>query len=146
MSGFIKDVNRSQSSLFPESLDDFVNTENAVRVIDVFIEALDLAELGFTGVITKSTGRPKYHPAVMLKLYLYGYLNRVQSSRRLETEANRNIELMWLLERLLQILKPLLTSGRIMLRVLSMFAGHSLNYADNFNCLMKVRLPLMVVN
>ena len=77
-----------------------VNAENTVRVIDVFIEALDLADLGFTGVITKSTGRPKYHPAVMLKLYLYGYLNRVQSSRRLEIEANRNIELMWLLERL----------------------------------------------
>jgi len=100
MSGFIKGVNRSQSTLFPESLDDFVNAENTVRVIDVFIEALDLAELGFTGVITKPTGRPKYHPAIMLKLYLYGYLNRVQSSRRLEIEANRNIELMWLLERL----------------------------------------------
>jgi transposase len=66
----------------------------------VFIEALDLAALGFAGMIIKSTGRPKYHPAVMLKLYLYGYLNRVQSSRRLEVEANRNIKLMWLLERL----------------------------------------------
>jgi transposase len=73
MSGFIKGVNLSQSTLFPESLDDFVHAENTVRVIDVFIEALDLAELGFTGVFTKSTGRPKYHPAVMLKLYLYGY-------------------------------------------------------------------------
>jgi transposase len=100
MSGFIKGVNRSQSTLFPESLDDFVIAENTVRVIDVFIEALDLAALGFAGMIIKSTGRPKYHPAVMLKLYLYGYLNRVQSSRRLEVEANRNIELMWLLERL----------------------------------------------
>jgi transposase len=78
MSGFIKGVNRSQSSLFPESLNDVVHAENTVRVIDGFIDALDLAELGFTGVITKSTGRPKYHPAVMLKLYLYGYLNRVQ--------------------------------------------------------------------
>ena len=75
MSGFIKGINRSQSTLFPESLDDFVNTENTVRVTDVFIESLNLAELGFTGVITKSTGRPKHHPAVMLKLY--GYLNRV---------------------------------------------------------------------
>jgi transposase len=100
ISGFIKGVNRSQSTLFPESLDDLVNAENTVRVIDVFIDALNLAELGFSGVITKLTGRPKYHPAVMLKLYLYGYLNRVQSSRRLEIEANRNIELMWLLERL----------------------------------------------
>jgi transposase len=100
MSGFIKGVNRSQSTLFPESLDDFVIVENTVRVIDVFIEALDLAALGFAGMIIKSTGRPKYHPAVILKLYLYGYLNRVQSSRRLEVEANRNIELMWLLERL----------------------------------------------
>lgn len=94
ISGFIKGVNRSQSTLFPESLNDFVIAENTVRVIDVFIEALDLAALGFAGMIIKSTGRPKYHPAVMLKLYLYGYLNRVQSSKRLEVEANRNIELM----------------------------------------------------
>jgi transposase len=98
MSGFIKGVNRSQFTFFPESLNDFVNAENTVRVIDVFIEVLDLAELGFTGAITKSTGRPKYHPSIMLKLYLYGYLNRVQSFRRLEIEANRNIELMWLFE------------------------------------------------
>jgi len=88
ISGFIKGVNRSQSTLFPESLDDFINAENTVRVIDVFIETLDLAELGLTGVITKSTGCPNYHSAVMLKLCLYGYLNRVQSSRRLETEAS----------------------------------------------------------
>jgi transposase len=81
MSGFIKGVNRSQSTLFPESLNDFVNAENTVRVIDVFIEALALVELGFNGTVTKLTGRPRYHPSVMLKLYLYGYLNRVQSIR-----------------------------------------------------------------
>jgi transposase len=77
LSGFIKGVSRSQSTFFPESLDDFVNAENTARVIGVFIEVLDLTELGFAGRIIKSTGRTKYHPAVMLKLYLYGYLNRV---------------------------------------------------------------------
>jgi len=81
-------------------LEDFVSTENPVRVIDVFVDELDLSELGFKGVVPKDTGRPNYHPAMLLKLYLYGYLNRIQSSRRLEREANRNIELMWLTERL----------------------------------------------
>jgi len=100
MPGFIKGVNHSQSTIFPESLYDFVNAENTVRVIDLLFEKLDLAKLGFTGVITKFTGRPKYHPAVMLKLNLYGYLNRAKSSQRLEIEAILNIELMWLLERL----------------------------------------------
>jgi len=91
---------RSQATFFPEVLDDFVSTENPVRVIDVFVDELDLSELGFKGIVPKDTGRPNYHPAMLLKLYLYGYLNRIQSSRRLEREANRNIELMWLTERL----------------------------------------------
>jgi len=95
-----KGKNRSQATFFPEVLDDFVSTENPVRVIDVFVDELDLIELGFNGVVPKDTGRPNYHPAMLLKLYLYGYLNRIQSSRRLEREANRNIELMWLTERL----------------------------------------------
>jgi len=81
-------------------LEDFVSIENTVRVIDVFVDELDLKELGFKGVVPKDTGRPNYHPAMLFKLYLYGYLNRIQSSRRLEREANRNIELMWLTERL----------------------------------------------
>jgi len=100
MSHHIIGRSRSQATFFPEVLDDFVSIENPVRVIDVFVDELDLSELGFNGVVPKDTGRPNYHPAMLLKLYLYGYLNRIQSSRRLEREANRNIELMWLTERL----------------------------------------------
>jgi len=99
MSGFIKGEARTQATLFPERLDDYIAEENAVRVIDVFIDGIDLSGLGFK-TVPKVTGRPAYHPATMLKLYVYGYLNRVQSSRRLEREAGRNIELMWLLGRL----------------------------------------------
>ena len=100
MSHHIKGQSRHQSTLFPEALDDFVTEENPVRVIDIFVDSLDLETLGFERVQTKVTGRPAYHPATMLKLYIYGYLNRIQSSRRLEKETHRNVELMWLLERL----------------------------------------------
>lgn len=100
MKRFIKGENRHQSTLFPESLDEYIREENPVRVIDVFVDELDLSELGFQGVIPKETGRPSYHPSTMLKLYAYGYLNRIQSSRRLERETQRNVELMWLTERL----------------------------------------------
>jgi transposase len=82
--------------LLPEYLDDYVSEENPVRVVEAFIDELDLEALGFAGVVPEPTGRPAYHPAVLLKIYLYGYLNQVQSSRRLEREAQRNIELMWL--------------------------------------------------
>lgn len=100
MSGYIKGHSRNQTTLFPEMLDDFVDENNSVRVIDVFVDELDLKELGFSGTQPKATGRPAYHPSILLKLYIYGYLNRIQSSRRLEREAQRNIELMWLTERL----------------------------------------------
>ena len=99
MSGFIEGESRSQATLFPERIDDYIAEENAVRVIDVFVDELDLSGLGFK-TIPEATGRPAYHPAMMLKLYIYGYLNRIQSSRRLEREAGRNVELMWLLGRL----------------------------------------------
>ena len=99
MTDFIEGEARTQSTLFPEALDDYITEENAVRVIDVFIDNLDLSNLGFK-TIPADTGRPAYHPGTMLKLYAYGYLNRIQSSRRLEREAGRNIELMWLLGRL----------------------------------------------
>ncbi len=99
MSKFIEGQDRSQGTLFPERLDDFVEEENPVRVIDVFIDDLDISGLGFR-IELAATGRPRYHPKMMLKLYVYGYLNRVQSSRRLEVEAQRNIELMWLTGRL----------------------------------------------
>src|SRR3977135_3490518 len=100
MKRFVEGVDRSQSTLFPECLEDWIDEDNPVRVIDVFGDELDLAELGFSGVEPEATGRPSYHPSVLLKLYIYGYLNRVQSSRRLEREAGRNVEVMWLTERL----------------------------------------------
>jgi transposase len=100
MRRFVEGVDRSQTTLFPESLEDWVSEDNPVRVIDAFVDALDLRALGFDGVVPEATGRPSYHPAALLKLYIYGYLNRVQSSRRLEREASRNVELMWLTGRL----------------------------------------------
>jgi transposase len=100
MKRFVEGTDRGQSTLFPECLDDWIDENNPVRVIDAFIDRLDLGELGFDGVEPAETGRPAYHPSVLLKLYVYGYLNRVQSSRRLEREAGRNVELMWLLGRL----------------------------------------------
>ena len=99
MSGFIKGESRSQITLFPEAVDEYIEEDNPVRVIDVFVDDLDLSTLGFK-TIPADTGRPAYHPGVMLKLFIYGYLNCVQSSRRLEREAGRNVELMWLLGRL----------------------------------------------
>ncbi len=100
MKRFVEGLDRGQGTLFPEVLDDFVEGNNPVRVIEAFVEALELGELGFGGVAPKATGRPSYHPSVLLKLYIYGYLNRVQSSRRLEREAGRNVEVMWLTGRL----------------------------------------------
>jgi transposase len=100
MKRFIEATDRGQGTLFPECLEDWIGEDNPVRVIDVFVDELDLAELGFDGADPEVTGRPSYHPSVLLKLYIYGYLNRVQSSRRLEREAGRNVEVMWLTGRL----------------------------------------------
>src|SRR4249919_3100148 len=100
MRRFVEGADRSQNTLFPESLEDWIDEDNPVRVIDVFVDELDFAELGFSGVEPEVTGRPSYHPSVLLKLYIYGYLNRVQPSRRLEREAGRNVELMWVTGRL----------------------------------------------
>jgi len=100
MKRFIESADRGQSTLFPECVEDWIGEDNPVRVIDVLVDDLDLAELGFGGVDPEATGRPSYHPSILLKLYIYGYLNRVQSSRRLEREAGRNVEVMWLLGRL----------------------------------------------
>jgi transposase len=100
MKRFIEGADRGQSMLLPECLDDFIEDINPVRAIDAFVDALDLGVLGFAGAEPAATGRPGYHPSALLKLYIYGYLNRVQSSRRLEREAGRNVEVMWLLRRL----------------------------------------------
>ena len=100
MKRFVEGEDRTQVTLLPECLDDYVGEDNPVRVIDVFINELDLSGLGFEGMAPAVTGRPAYHPAVLLKIYLYGYLNRLQSSRRLERETQRNLELIWLTGRL----------------------------------------------
>lgn len=100
MSRYIEGQDRQQVTLLPECLDDFIAEDNTVRIVDVFINELDLVGLGFDGAKPAATGRPSYHPSVLLKLYLYGYLNRIQSSRRLERECQRNVELMWLTGRL----------------------------------------------
>ncbi len=103
MKRFIQGEDRTQATLLPELLDDYITENNPVRVIDVYVDNLDLGELGFEGVEPEATGRPGYHPAVLLKLYIYGYLNRIQSTRRLETETQRNVELMWLTCRLMPL-------------------------------------------
>jgi transposase len=107
MTRFVVGDDRSQSTLFPERLDDYLGEDNPVRAIDAFVDELDLAKLGFDGVEPAVTGRPAYHPATLLKIYVYGYLNRVQSSRRLERECQRNIELVWLTGRLMPDFKTI---------------------------------------
>src|SRR5438045_2844289 len=114
MHRFIDGEDRLQQTLLPHSLEDYVGAENPVRVIEAFIDELDLAALGFAGMMPAATGRPAYHPSPLLKIYLYGYLNRVESSRRLEREAQRNIELMWLTGRLAPDFKTI--AARIMAR------------------------------
>ena len=100
MKRFVEAQDRSQTTLFPERLDDYIAEDNPVRVVDVFVEELDLELAGFEGMHPEATGRPGYHPATLLKIYIYGYLNRIQSSRRLERETQRNVELIWLTGRL----------------------------------------------
>ena len=107
MKRFIQGECRTQSTLLPELLDDYISDTNPVRVVDVFVDELDLGKLGFEGVEPAATGRPAYHPASLLKIYIYGYLNRIQSSRRLEKEAQRNVELMWLTGRLMPDFKTI---------------------------------------
>ena len=112
MKRFIEGADRSQVTLLPECLDDYIAEDNPVRVVDAYVEELDLQELGFDGAEPALTGRPSYHPAILLKIYIYGYLNRIQSSRRLEREAQRNVELMWLTGRLAPDFKTIADFGR----------------------------------
>ena len=100
MKRFIEGESRAQATLFPERLDDWIAEDNPVRAVDAFVDELDLAKLGFEGAEPASTGRPAYHPGTLLKIYIYGYLNRLPSSRRLERETQRNLELIWLTGRL----------------------------------------------
>jgi len=127
MKRFIEGVDRGQITLFPERLDDWVGEDNPVRVVDVFVDELDLGGVGFGRVAPETTGRPGYHPSVLLKLYIYGYLNRVQSSRRLEREAGRNVEVMWLTGRLAPDHKTIADfrkdNGRAIRKVCSQFVA-----------------------
>ncbi len=107
MKRFIQGEHRGQETFLPASLDDYVTDANPVRVVDNFVDELDLVKLGFEGALPADTGRPAYHPSVLLKIYIYGYLNRISSSRRLEREAQRNVELMWLTGRLLPDFKTI---------------------------------------
>src|SRR4029453_15400906 len=100
MKRYVEGEDRSQATLLPECLDDYIAEDNPVRAVDAFVEELDLKGLGFAGADPALTGRPAYHPGVLLKIYIYGYLNRIASSRRLERETQRNVELMWLTGRL----------------------------------------------
>src|ERR1700733_124340 len=100
MGRFVEGEDRRQGVLLPEFLDDYVSEENPVRVIEAFVEALDLGTLGFAGEVAEATGRPGYHPGLLLKIYVYGYINQIASSRRLERESQRNVEMMWLTGRL----------------------------------------------
>src|ERR1700730_16210887 len=127
MRRFVEGADREQITLFPECLEDWIDEDNPVRAIDAFVDELDLAELGFSGVDPEVTGRPSYHPSVLLKLYIYGYLNRVQSSRRLEREAGRNVEVMWLTGRLVPDHKTIADfrkdSGRAIRQVCARFVA-----------------------
>src|SRR5688500_8275098 len=107
MKRFIEGEDRSQVTLLPECLDDFIGEDNPVRVIDAFVDELDLQTLAFEGTERAATGRPSYHPSLLLKIYIYGYLNRIQSSRRLERETQRNLELIWLTGRLMPDFKTI---------------------------------------
>jgi transposase len=100
MKRFVEGDDRKQVALLPQCVDDYIGQDNPVRIVDVFVDELDLTTLGFKGTAPAITGRPSYHPGVMLKIYIYGYLNRVPSSRRLERDCQRNVELMWLTGRL----------------------------------------------
>ena len=127
MKRFIEGASRSQSTLFPEYLEDWIDEDNPVRVVDVFVDELDLSGLGFARVEACATGRPGYHSSILLKLYVYGYLNRVQSSRRLEREAGRNVEVMWLTGRLAPNHKTIADfrkdNGRAIRKVCSQFVS-----------------------
>ena len=107
MKRFIEGADRTQAMLLPECVEDYVGPDNPVRVVEAFVEQLDLRAMGFEGSDPQATGRPAYHPSVLLKIYIYGYLNRIQSSRRLEHETQRNIELMWLTGRLMPDFKTI---------------------------------------
>ena len=134
MKRFIQGESRTQSTLLPEILEDYVADTNPVRVVDVYVDELDLGALGFEGVDPATTGRPAYHPSALLKIYIYGYLNRIQSSRRLEREAQRNVELMWLTGRLMPDFKTIANFRKDNGRRSAASVGNSLCSASSWVC------------
>ena len=134
MKRFIEGEDRCQSTLFPERLDDYIAEDNAVRVVDAFINKLDLKQLGFDRAEPSATGRPGYQPATLLKIYVYGYLNRLQSSRRLERESHRNVELIWLTGRLMRISKRLPTFAKITAKPFAVCVWSLSPYAGSCSC------------
>jgi len=132
--GFRSRGGSPQTTLLPECLDDWVDEGNSIRAVDVFVDALELRDLGFDGVDPAATGRPAYHPSPMLKLYIYGYLKRVQSSRRLEREAGRQSRVMWLTGRLAPDHKTIATSARTMAQRSKRFARNSSSCAARWAC------------
>ena len=138
MKRFIEGLDRSQTTLLPDCIDDYVDKDNPVRGVDAFVDMLDLAALGFD-IEPEATGRPGYHPATLLKLYVYGYLNQVQSSRKLERECGRNLELIWLLGRLKPDFKTI--AGATMAPRSARSAGSSLRFAVTLIFWTPVSLP-----
>jgi transposase len=134
MKRFIEGADRNQATLLPECLDDWVDESNPVRVVDAFVDALDLKQLSFVGMVPEVTGRPSYHPSALLKLYIYGYLNRIQSSRRLEREAKRNLEVIWLVRRLTPDDKTIADFRKVMASPSRGFARASSSYAAKWVC------------
>ena len=134
MKRFIEGGSRTQAVLFPDRLDDWIADDNSVRAIDVFVDELDLKALGFEGAEPAATGRPAYHPETLLKIYIYGYLNRLQSSRRLEREAQRNVEMMWLTERLAPDFKTMPISAEITVQPFARFASILCGCAATSGC------------
>ena len=140
MKGFVQGADRQQTTLLPECLDDWVGESHPVRAVDVFVDALELRDLGFDGGDPAATGRPAYHPSPMLKLYIYGYLNRVQSSRRLEREAGRNLEVMWLTGRLVPDHKTIADLQKTTAPPSRRFVRGSSSYATRWACWRRLAL------
>lgn len=137
--GYIKGEYRNQITLMTDCIDDYISDNNSVRVIDIFVDSLDMEELKFNRVKVAVTGRPPYNPKDLLKLHIYGYMNRIRSSRRLEKETQRNIELMWLINKLTPDFKTVLTLEKTIRKQLQECSGSLLSFASSGNCLVEIQ-------
>jgi len=146
MKRFVECEERGQGVLLPEYLDDYVAEDNPVRVIDIFVEELDLGTLGFAGVVPEATGRPAYHPGALLKIYVYGYINQIASSRRLERETQRNVEMMWLTGRLAPDFKTIADFRKDNGPAIRRRVGSSSRCAGGWTCSPMPSPPLMAAS